>query len=66
MFMICDIISFYSGVTPHYMTHALGVEQNASNYSYQMELMLPLRTIKVNQLQTKLNQMTRTELLYYI
>ena len=66
MFMICDIISLYSMVTPHYMTHALGADWNASNYSYQMELMLPLRTIKVNQLQTKLNLMTLTELLYYI
>ena len=41
MFMICDIISLYSMVTPHYMMHALGVEWNASNYSYQMELILP-------------------------
>ena len=52
MFMICDIISLYSMVTPHYITHALGAEWNASNYSYQMELMLPLRTMKVKQLQT--------------
>ena len=66
MFMICDIISLYSVVTPHYMTHAPWVEWNASNYSYQMELMLPLRTIRVKQLQTKLNLMTLTELLYYI
>ena len=66
MFMICDIISLYSLVTPHYITHALGVKWNASNYSYQMELMLPLRTMKVKQLQTKLNLMTLTELLYYI
>ena len=66
MFMICDIISLYSGVTPHYMTHVVRVKWNASNYSYQMELMLSLRTIKVKQLQTKLNLMTTTELLYYI
>ena len=66
MFMICDIISLYSMVTPHYMMHAFGVKRNASNYSYQMELILPLRTIKVKQLQTKFNLMTRTELLYYI
>ena len=66
MFMICDIISLYSGVTPRYMTHALGAEWNASNYSCQLELILPLRTIKVNQLQTKFNLMTKTELLYYI
>ena len=66
MFMICGIISLYSLVTPHYMMHAIGIEWNASNYSYQMELMLPLRTIKVKQLQTKFNLMTRTELLYYI
>ena len=66
MFMICDIISLYRMVTPHYMTLALRVNWNASNYSYQMELMLPLKTMKVNQLQTKLNLMTTTELLYYI
>ena len=66
MFMICDIISSHRMVTPHYMMHALGAEWNASNYSYQMELILPLRTIKVNQLQTKLNLMTLTQLLYYI
>ena len=66
MFMICNIISLYRMVTHHYMMRALGVILNASNYSYQMELILLLRTMKVKKLQTKFDLMTRTELLYYI
>ena len=66
MFTICDIFSLYRMVTPHYMTHALVVKWDASNYSYQMELMLLLRTMKAKQLQTKLNLMTLTKQLYYI